>query len=88
MCDANNFTNEQIQEIKKQIRGKAIIAFSGGVDRSAAAVLTAKAIGSIIRVVAVFEIHMDSNAVAIIKPKIMLLALVPTDLIILSAIRL
>lgn len=44
-------------------------------------------IGSIITEVAVFEIHIDKKAVAIMNPKIMLLTLVPISLMVFSAIR-
>ena len=44
--------------------------------------------GSIITDVAVFDIHIDKNAVAIIKPKIIRLILVPIAEIIFNAILL
>ena len=44
--------------------------------------------GSIITAVAVFDIHMERNAVATIKPKMILETLVPIILIIFNAIRL
>lgn len=44
MFDPKDFIEEKIHEIKENIKGKAIIAFSGGVDSSTAAVLTHKAI--------------------------------------------
>ena len=46
------------------------------------------AIGSIITAVAVFDIHIDINAVAIINPRITFLTSVPIMLTILSAILL
>ena len=46
------------------------------------------AIGNIITAVAVFDIHIDINAVAIIKPRIIFTMLVPIRLIIFNAIRL
>lgn len=45
MFNPNKFIEEKIPEIKEKIKGKAIIAFSGGVDSSTAAVLINKAIG-------------------------------------------
>lgn len=45
MFDPKNFIEEKIPEIKGKITDKAIIAFSGGVDSSTAAVLIHKAIG-------------------------------------------
>ena len=45
-------------------------------------------IGNIITAVAVFEIHIDKNAVAIINPRITFLTSVPIMLTILSAILL
>ena len=46
MFDPKKFIDEAIEEIKQQIKDrKAIIALSGGVDSSVAAVLTHKAIG-------------------------------------------
>ncbi|WP_292460382.1 glutamine-hydrolyzing GMP synthase [Methanothermococcus sp.] len=53
MFDAKKFIEESISEIKEQIGDKkAIIALSGGVDSSVAAVLTDRAIGD--RLLAVF----------------------------------
>ena len=46
------------------------------------------AIGNIITAVALLEIHIDINAVAIIKPSIIFTILVPIILIIFNAIRL
>ncbi|GGA66245.1 hypothetical protein GCM10007176_08380 [Salinicoccus roseus] len=47
-------------------------------SESANCLVTARAIGTIIIVVAVFEIHIDRNAVASINPKIILFGFVPT----------
>ena len=49
--------------------------------------MMAMAIGIIIIAVAVFEIHMERNAVATMKPNINIRGLVPMVLMILSAIR-
>jgi len=45
MFKVEKFVEEKIEELKKEIRGKAIIACSGGVDSTVAAVLVHKAIG-------------------------------------------
>lgn len=56
MFNPEEFIREAIEEIKEQIgEGKAIIALSGGVDSSVAAVLAHKAIGR--KLVAVFVDH-------------------------------
>jgi GMP synthase (glutamine-hydrolysing) len=56
MFDAKKFIEETIEDLKNTIKGKAIIACSGGVDSTVAAVLTHKAIGK--RLVAV---HIDTG---------------------------
>lgn len=45
MFDAKSFTEKQVEEIRRQVEGKAIIACSGGVDSTAAAVLASRALG-------------------------------------------
>jgi GMP synthase (glutamine-hydrolysing) len=45
MFNAERFVNEQIEEMRSRIKGKAIIACSGGVDSTVAAVLASRAIG-------------------------------------------
>ena len=45
MFDAKQFIEESIQFIRRKIKGKALIACSGGVDSTVAAVLVNKAIG-------------------------------------------
>jgi len=45
MFDAKNFIDEAISKLKEEIKGKAIIAVSGGVDSTVAAYLSSKAIG-------------------------------------------
>ncbi len=52
MFDANAFITEQIEAIRKAVAGKAIIACSGGVDSTAAAVLASRALGD--RLLAVY----------------------------------
>ena len=44
MFDANAFVAEQVEAIRKAVPGKAIIACSGGVDSTAAAVLASRAL--------------------------------------------
>ncbi len=55
MVNAHKFIEEAVEEIKRTVKGKAIIALSGGVDSSVAAVLVHKAIGK--NLVAVFVDH-------------------------------
>src|SRR2546430_9809984 len=50
--DANAFIAEQIEAIRKAVPGKAIIACSGGVDSTTAAVLASRALGD--RLLAVY----------------------------------
>ena len=50
--DHEKFINEKVEELKKAIDGRAIIALSGGVDSSVAAAITSMAIGD--RLTAVF----------------------------------
>jgi GMP synthase (glutamine-hydrolysing) len=45
MFTPEKFVEEQLKEIRSQIKGRAIIACSGGVDSTVAAVLVSKAIG-------------------------------------------
>ncbi|MBI0584409.1 MAG: glutamine-hydrolyzing GMP synthase subunit GuaA [Methanomassiliicoccus sp.] len=45
MFNAERFVNEQIAELKAQIKDKAIIACSGGVDSTVAAVMASRAVG-------------------------------------------
>ncbi len=52
MFDAERFVNEQVGKIAETVKGKAIIACSGGVDSMVAAVLASRAIGD--RLLAVY----------------------------------
>lgn len=45
MFDVKAFVDEQVEAVSSKIKGKAIIACSGGVDSVVAAVITSKAIG-------------------------------------------
>lgn len=46
MFDPNTFITDAIQSIKEKVKGKAIIACSGGIDSSVSAVLAGKALGT------------------------------------------
>jgi GMP synthase (glutamine-hydrolysing) len=52
MLDANDFIKEAVEDIKKKITGKAIIACSGGVDSMVSATLASRAVGD--RLLAVY----------------------------------
>jgi GMP synthase (glutamine-hydrolysing) len=52
MFNADRFIEEQIGKLKEEVKGKAIIAASGGVDSTVCAALVAKALGS--RLLAVY----------------------------------
>jgi len=56
MFDAEKFIKETVEQLKKTITGKALIAFSGGVDSTVCAALVNKAIGK--RLIAV---HVDTG---------------------------
>jgi GMP synthase (glutamine-hydrolysing) len=45
MFDPEGFVNEQVEEMRTAVKGKAIIACSGGVDSTVAAVMAARAVG-------------------------------------------
>ena len=67
---------------------KILFSFSAVLFKSFIFFMIAIPIGNIITAVAVFEIHIDKNAVAIINPRITFLTSVPIMLTILSAILL
>ncbi len=50
-----DFVNQSVKKLREEIRGKAVIGLSGGVDSSVAAALVSKAIGD--RLTAVFVDH-------------------------------
>src|SRR5512136_1563605 len=52
MFDAKAFIEEQVAALRGQVAGRAIIACSGGVDSTAAAVITSRALGD--RLLAVY----------------------------------
>lgn len=61
MFDANGFIKETVEKLKKEIKGKAILAFSGGVDSSVCAALVNKAIGNNLIAVYVDTGYMRKN---------------------------
>jgi len=56
MFDAESFIKESIREIREQVKGKALIAFSGGVDSTVCAALVNKAIGKNL-----IAVHIDTG---------------------------
>ena len=56
MFDAEKFIEKSIVKLREEIKGKALIAFSGGVDSAVCATLVNKAIGD--RLIAV---HVDTG---------------------------
>ncbi len=61
MFDPARFVEEKVEELRNEIKGKAIIACSGGVDSTTAAVLTHRAIGDNLLVVFVDTGFMRKN---------------------------
>jgi len=56
MFNAEKFIEKTVSNLKKEIKGKALIAFSGGVDSAVAATLTKKAIGD-----QLIAVHVDTG---------------------------
>ena len=56
MFDAEKFINETVSKLKEEITGKALIAFSGGVDSTVCAALAYKAIGK-----QLIAVHVDTG---------------------------
>jgi len=56
MFNAEQFIEKTVSNLKKEINGKALIAFSGGVDSAVAAALTKKAIGNHL-----IAVHIDTG---------------------------
>ena len=67
MFSPERFVKEKVKELKAVIKGKAIIACSGGVDSTVAAVLTHRAIGDSLLVVFVDTGFMRKNEAKEIK---------------------
>ena len=67
MFDADKFIKETIPDLKKQISGKTLIAFSGGVDSAVCAALVNKAIGKQLIAVHVDTGYMRKNESANVK---------------------
>jgi GMP synthase (glutamine-hydrolysing) len=61
MFNADKFINESVLNLKKEITGKALIAFSGGVDSTVCATLVNKAIGKNLVAVHVDTGYMRKN---------------------------
>ncbi len=56
MFNAEKFIEKTVSNLKKEIKGKALIAFSGGVDSAVAAALAEKAIGD-----QLIAVHVDTG---------------------------
>jgi GMP synthase (glutamine-hydrolysing) len=56
MFDADKFIKEAVAKLKKEVAGKALIAFSGGVDSTVCAALVNKAIGD-----QLIAVHIDTG---------------------------
>jgi len=56
MFDAEKFIKESVEQLKKDIKGKALIAFSGGVDSTVCTALVNKAIGK-----QLIAVHVDTG---------------------------
>ena len=67
MFDADKFIKETIQDLKNQISGKTLIAFSGGVDSTVCAALVNRAIGKNLIAVHVDTGYMRKNESANVK---------------------
>jgi len=67
MFGAEKFIKETVEQLKKDITGKALIAFSGGVDSTVCAALVNKAIGDQLVAVHVDTGYMRKNESASVK---------------------
>jgi len=67
MFDAEKFIRETIEKLKKEVPGKALIAFSGGVDSTVCAALVNKAIGNQLLAVNIDTGYMRKNEPEIVK---------------------
>ncbi len=59
MFDAEKFIKKATKKIKEEVKGKALIAFSGGVDSAVCAALVNKAISN--KLIAIHAVRMRSN---------------------------
>lgn len=64
MFDAQKFIEGTVEELRRRIKGVAVIGVSGGVDSTVAAVLVNKAIGKSLRCVLVDTGYMRKNEIA------------------------
>jgi GMP synthase (glutamine-hydrolysing) len=64
MFDAQKFIESTVEELRRRIKGVAVIGVSGGVDSTVAAVLVNRAIGKSLRCVLVDTGYMRKNEVA------------------------
>lgn len=67
MFKAEKFVNETIEQLKSNVKGKALIAFSGGVDSTVCAAIVDKAIGKNLVAVHVDTGYMRKNESADVK---------------------
>ncbi len=67
MFNAKNFIEETVAKIKKDVIGKALIAFSGGVDSTVCAALVDKAIGGRLIAVNIDTGYMRKNEPEYVK---------------------
>jgi GMP synthase (glutamine-hydrolysing) len=67
MFDAKKFIKKSVEQLKKDIKGKALIAFSGGVDSTVCAALVNKAVGKQLVAVHVDTGYMRKNESANVK---------------------
>ena len=56
MFNAEKFIDETVAKLKEEVTGKALIAFSGGVDSTVCAALVNKAIGK-----QLIAVHVDTG---------------------------
>jgi GMP synthase (glutamine-hydrolysing) len=64
MFDAEKFIEDTVEELRRRIKGVAVIGVSGGVDSTVAAVLVNRAIGKNLRCVLVDTGYMRKNEIA------------------------
>jgi len=67
MFKSDKFVEESVEQLKKDVKGKALIAFSGGVDSTVCAALVNKAIGKQLTAVHVDTGYMRKNESSDVK---------------------